>query len=399
DVARHVGDRDAALLTIAQRVRRKGPVTVLIDDVDPIVGLIKHNGKTNDEQPTFSGKVADVNDVSAVNIYDNDVLIGSAPVDAAGNWTFIPDGEHKLGQGAHSFQATSVDVAGNESTKTAGWNFTVDTEAPILVIDSNSSEQLNLIDDVGSKTGPIAKGGVTDDAKPAFQGKVPLVGDIVAINVYDNGELIGSAVVNANGTWSFTPSTDLVGGLHNFQAATVDGAGNESARTESWGFTVDTLPPTELPQGDDALQLIDDVGAKTGLIAKGDVTDDAKPQFMGKRAPVDAALVNIYDNGALIGSTSVKNGEWNFEPSQPLQAGSHNFQAAAVDAVGNEGEKTADWSFTVKLNAPQAPSLNHVSDNFGLITSTHLQPGSVTDDKTPTVSGTAEPGAVVYLYV
>ncbi|WP_205587997.1 Ig-like domain-containing protein [Pseudomonas aeruginosa] len=371
----------------------------LIDDVDPIVGLIKHNGKTNDEQPTFSGKVADVNDVSAVNIYDNDVLIGSAPVDAAGNWTFIPDGEHKLGQGAHSFQATSVDVAGNESTKTAGWNFTVDTEAPILVIDSNSSEQLNLIDDVGSKTGPIAKGGVTDDAKPAFQGKVPLVGDIVAINVYDNGELIGSAVVNANGTWSFTPSTDLVGGLHNFQAATVDGAGNESARTESWGFTVDTLPPTELPQGDDALQLIDDVGAKTGLIAKGDVTDDAKPQFMGKRAPVDAALVNIYDNGALIGSTSVKNGEWNFEPSQPLQAGSHNFQAAAVDAVGNEGEKTADWSFTVKLNAPQAPSLNHVSDNFGLITSTHLQPGSVTDDKTPTVSGTAEPGAVVYLYV
>src|SRR5690606_40637902 len=109
--------------------------------------------------------------------------------------------------------------------------------------------------------------------------------------------------------------------------------------------------------------------------------------------------VNIYDNGALIGSTSVKNREWNFESSQPLQAGSHNFQAAAVDAVGNEGEKTADWSFTVKLNAPQAPSLNHVSDNFGLITSTHLQPGSVTDDKTPTVSGTAEPGAVVYLYV
>ncbi|WP_248133263.1 Ig-like domain-containing protein [Pseudomonas sp. B329] len=371
----------------------------LIDDVELNVGLIEHSGKTNDEQPTFSGKVDDANDVSSVNIYDNGVLIGSAPVDAAGNWIFTPDGEHKLGQGAHSFQATSVDVAGNESAKTDAWNFTVDTEAPTLVMDSNKPEQLNLIDDVGSKTGPIGKGGVTDDAKPVFQGKLPQVGDIVAINVYDNGELIGSTAVNANGTWSFTPNADLLEGRHNFQAATVDGAGNESARTESWGFTVDTLPPTELPQGEDALQLIDDVGTKTGLIAKGDVTDDAKPQFLGKGAPVDAALINIYDNGVLIGSANVNNGEWNFEPPQPLQAGSHNFQSAAVDAVGNEGEKTADWSFTVKLNAPQAPSLNHVSDNFGLITSTHLQPGSVTDDKTPTVSGTAEPGAVVYLYV
>ncbi|MDF3933331.1 Ig-like domain-containing protein [Pseudomonas citronellolis] len=370
----------------------------LVDDVEAVTGEIAHDGKTNDLRPEFKGQLA-AGDAAYVNVYDNGVLLGTATVGSDGKWSFTPSAD--LSEAAHNFQAEAVDAAGNVGAKTPEWKFTVDTTTPPppQPWDPDQPEQLNLIDDVGSKTGTIAHGGSTDDAQPTFQGKLPEVGDIVAINVYDNGQLIGSAAVNADGTWSFTPGTDLVDGPHDFQAASVDGAGNESARTDSWGFTVDTLPPTELPQGDDALQLIDDVGAKTGLIAKGDVTDDAKPTFIGKGAPADAVLVNIYDNGVLIGSASVSNGEWSFEPSQPLLAGSHDFQAAAVDAAGNEGEKTADWNFTLKLNAPQAPSLNHVSDDFGPITSTHLQPGAVTDDKTPTVSGTAEPGTVVHLYV
>ncbi|MBB4867628.1 putative RNA-binding protein with TRAM domain [Pseudomonas nitritireducens] len=183
----------------------------------------------------------------------------------------------------------------------------------------------------------------------------------------------------------------------------MDGAGNESAKTDGWDFTVDVQAPTVPvdPQNSDSLQLLDDVGAITGPIAKGGVTDDARPEFKGELADVgDVKSINIYDNSVLIGSAAVDaNGKWSFTPSQPLLSGSHNFQAAAVDGAGNESAKTDGWDFSLKLSAPQAPSLNHVSDDFGLITSGHLQPGAVTDDKTPTVSGTAEPGTVVHLYV
>lgn len=373
----------------------------LLDDIDPVVGEIPREGHTNDTRPEFAGTLRP-GEAVRVNVYDNTQLIGTATVAADGHWSFIPDTD--LSEGWHAFEAEAVDAAGNLGAKTPLWGFTVDTSAPVAPPSPEpgapgQSEWLDLLDDVGTITGTIGHGTVTDDARPTFQGKLPQLGDVVAVHVYDNGKLIGRAEVDAQGAWSFTPDSDLADGEHDFQAASVDAAGNESAKTQGWPFSVLTTPPTTLPQEVETLQLIDDVGAKTGLIARGDVTDDAKPQFMGSGASAEVVQVNIYDNGVLIGSAPVKDGVWTFEPTQPLQAGSHNFQAAPVDIAGNEGAKTAAWDFSLKLNAPQAPSLGHVSDDHGPITSAHLQPGAVIDDRTPTVSGTAEAGTTVYLYV
>ncbi|MDI6529051.1 Ig-like domain-containing protein [Pseudomonas otitidis] len=372
----------------------------LLDDVDPVVGEIPREGHTNDARPEFAGTLRP-GEAVRVNVYDNTQLIGTATVTADGHWSFTPDTD--LSEGWHAFEAEAVDAAGNLGAKTPLWGFTVDTSAPVAPPSPEpgvpgQSEWLDLLDDVGTITGTIGHGAITDDARPTFQGKLPEVGDVVAVLIYDKGQLIGRAEVNAQGAWSFTPDSDLADGEHDFQAASVDAAGNESAKTQSWPFSVLTTPPASLPQEVETLQLIDDVGAKIGLIARGDVTDDSKPQFMGSGASDEVVQVNIYDNGVLIGSAPVKDGSWSFEPDQPLLAGSHNFQAAPVDIAGNEGAKTSGWGFSLKLNAPQAPSLGHVIDDYGPITSAHLQPGAVIDDRTPTVSGTAEAGTTVYLY-
>ncbi|SDH82091.1 Ig-like domain-containing protein [Pseudomonas panipatensis] len=388
------------VITITVDTTPPGPMSSLhlIDNVAPQTGEIAHDGKTNDLSPTFEGQLA-AGDAAYVNVYDNGKLIGSTVVNANGTWSFTPSSD--LSEGSHDFQAQAVDAAGNVGAKTADWNFSVDTTPPIepKPWDPTKPEQLNLIDDVGTITGTIAHGGVTDDNQPQFKGTLDSVGDVVKVNVYDNGTLLGSASVNADGTWSFTPSTPLAEGAHNFQAVTVDGAGNESAKTADWNFTVDTTPPGVLPQGPNSLNLIDDVGAITGPIAHGGLTDDSKPEFKGTGAPADAVLVNIYDNGTLIGSATVSNGAWTFTPDTPLQGKDHNFQAAAVDAAGNEGAKTDDWNFSLLVNPPAAPALKQVSDDFGPITSDNLQPGQHTDDRTPTISGTAEANTVVTVFV
>ncbi|MGM5528963.1 Ig-like domain-containing protein [Mixta calida] len=376
----------------------------LTDDVGPVTGPILDGGVTDDTRPTFSGKATD--DIDHVNIYDNGELIGSAPVDENGNWSFTP--ETDLAEGDHSLSASAVDKAGNEGPQTggadAGWDFTVDTSAPDNTTSGIVDGSLSLTDDVGPVTGPIPDGGNIDDARPTFSGKA--TSDIDHVNIYDNGELIGSAPVDKDGNWSFTPETDLAAGDHAFTVAAVDKAGNEGAQIsgtndESWDFTLDVTAPDNSTSGivDGSLSLTDDVGPVTGPITDGGITDDARPTFSGK-ATDDIDRVNIYDKGTLIGSAPVdENGNWSFTPETDLAEGDHSLSAAAVDKAGNEGAPVSgtddgSWDFTVDTSAPDNNTSGIVSgslsltDDVGPVTGP-ITDGGITDDARPTFSGKA----------
>ncbi|ATA55791.1 hypothetical protein CKY39_23075 [Variovorax boronicumulans] len=82
------------------------------------------------------------------------------------------------------------------------------------------------LDDAGDIQNPIAPGGVTDDRQPGFHGR-GTPGDTIVIR--DNGNEIGTTEVADDGTWTFTPSTDLLQGLHAITVAALDTNGNESA--------------------------------------------------------------------------------------------------------------------------------------------------------------------------
>ncbi len=267
---------------------------------------------------------------------------------------------------------------------------------------------------MGAVTGPIPDGGVTDDARPTFSGKA--TGDIDHVNIYDNGELIGSAPVDEHGNWRFTPETDLAAGDHAFTAAAVDKAGNEGPQTggadDRWDFIVDITAPDAEAFENGSVTLTDNVGPVQGNINDGDTTDDAQPTYAG-RITADALAegvtsVNIYDHGELIGNVPVdqETGTWSFTPGKSLASGDHSLTVAAVDAAGNVGPQvsgTADeaWDFTLLTSAPAQPSIENISDDFtqGEDADTgYLQKGQVTNDATLTVNGTAGPGMTVQVW-
>ncbi|MCT4703349.1 Ig-like domain-containing protein [Enterobacteriaceae bacterium H20N1] len=392
----------------------------LTDDVGAITGNIPDGGVTDDSRPTFSGQATE--DIDHVNIYDDGKLIGSAEVAEDGRWSFTP--ETDLAEGDHEFTVSAVDKAGNEGPQTSGtsddgWNFTVDTTAPgeNAIVDGS----ITLTDDVGPVTGTIADGSTTDDTQPTYSGVISSEGlaeGVVSVNVYDNGELIGSAVVDqSTGAWSFTPDSDLASGSHGFTVAAVDAAGNEGPQVsgtsdDSWDFTLDNSAPGENAFESGSITLIDDVGPVQGTIDDGSTTDDSQPTYSGiisSEGLADGVVsVNVYDNGELIGSAAVdqSTGTWSFTPGNPLASGNHTFTVAAVDAAGNEGPQVsgtddAGWDFNLLTSAPAQPSIENVSDDY-----THgenadtgfLQKGQATNDSTPTINGSAGPDMKVQIW-
>ncbi|MEW5558966.1 Ig-like domain-containing protein, partial [Enterobacter asburiae] len=314
----------------------KGAVT-LTDDVGPVTGPIADGATTDDARPTYSGQATA--DIDHVNIYDNGKLIGSAPVEKNGTWSFTPATD--LANGSHEFTVSAVDKAGNEGLQTSGtndgsWSFTVDTSVPDNVTSGIVKGSEELTDDVGPVTGPIADGDTTDDARPTWTGQA--TPDIDHVNIYDNGELIGSAPVDEDGKWSFTPETDLADGNHELTVSAVDKAGNEGPQVsgtedDGWSFTVDTSVPDNVTSGvvNGSVTLTDDVAPVTGTIADGSTTNDLRPTYAGQ-ATADIDHVNVYDNGVLIGSVPVdEDGRWSFTPAADLAEGSaHEFTVAAV---------------------------------------------------------------------
>ncbi|MBG4584675.1 BapA prefix-like domain-containing protein, partial [Pseudomonas aeruginosa] len=161
-----------------------------------------------------------------------------------------------------------------------------------------------------------------------------------------NGNPIGQTSADANGNWSFTPSTPLPDGTV-VNVVARDAAGNSSPPAS---VTVDAVAP--------ATPTVDPSNGTT-------LSGTAEP----------GATVTLTDgNGNPIGQvTADGSGNWTFTPSTPLSNGTV-VNATATDPSGNASSPA---SVTVDAVAPATPVVN---------------PSNGT-----TLSGTAEPGATVTL--
>ncbi|MBD8252851.1 hemagglutinin, partial [Pantoea agglomerans] len=434
------------------------------DDAGSITGAVLNGGLTDDSTPELQGTAAAG---AVVTISDQSgAVLGSSTANSSGVWTFAVA---ELADGEHVFTASVTNAAGNSSE--AKFTLTVDTIAPVLPTITG------MIDDVGTVQGTsTTSGGVTDDPSPTFTGKAEK-GSLVTL--YDGDSVLGSVRADAQGNWSYTPTTNMVDGDHSIKAVSTDAAGNISAPGAEWPFKLDTstaapeitnntedelagnaepgavivitdpvsdsvtstvadadghwsiqpnpagvdakdvvveatdeagnsnsvvidgpgdsTPPDNQTSGlvIDSITLTDDVGAITGEIASGSVTDDARPTLSGD-ATADIDHVNIYDNGELVGSAAVDaDGKWSWTPEQDMADGtSHDLTVAAVDAAGNEGPQAdGDWSFTVDTSVPDNQTSGLVADSITLTDDVgpvqgKIEDGSVTDDARPTYSGT-----------
>ncbi|BEV07812.1 retention module-containing protein [Methylophilus sp. DW102] len=362
-------------------VDTKAPVAPTIDDVQDDVGskqgTVVNTGVTDDTTPTISGKGEAG---SQITVYDGNTVLGTTTVKADGTWSFTPT--TTLVDGLHTFTAKSTDKAGNESPTSNSYAVTIDTQAP------NKPTIDSVFDDVGAVTGNVSNGGFTDDAKPTISGK----GEPGStITVYDGKNAIGTTVVKADGTWSLEPSSPLLNGTRELTAVSTDAAGNNSVPSDKYVINVDT----NAPQDPSIVRIDDDFGAKQGPIQKNSTTDDTTPTVVGTAGA--NLKINVYDNGVLIGTTtSDAKGDWVFTPTKPLSEGNHNITATAVSAAGVESGKTGGFPFVVDTTPP-AVNVNQITDDVAPKVGA-INTGDTTDDNTPTVSGTGEPGATITVY-
>ncbi|EIM18928.1 biofilm associated protein A [Pseudomonas chlororaphis O6] len=351
-------------------------ITAVKDDVGSIQGNLQKNAVTDDSKPTIEG-TAEAG--ATVSIYSNGTLLGTTVADAAGQWSFTPETE--LANGLHNLTATATNLAGNVSPATGVYPITVDTVAP------EADNGAKLYDDVGQIQGVIKSGDTTDDNLPTLKGQSEPNATVV---IYDNGQKIGEAKTDAEGNWSFTPSTPLVDGAHNFVTEVIDQAGNVGEKSAGTAFTVDTRA-VEIS----ITKAVDDAGSKTGNLAKGDVTDDATPTLSGKATA--GGIVKIYDGATLLGQTTADaQGNWSFTPAA-LADGLHNLTATVTTEAKGESEHTSIFDLTVDTTAPNKPGIDDAQDDVGAIQGS-IGNGKHTDDTTPTLSGKGEPGSTVNIY-
>ncbi len=239
--------------------------------------------------------------------------IGQTSADANGNWSFTPGSQLPDGTVVN---VVARDAAGNSSPATS---ITVDGVAPSapVVEPSNGSELSGTAEPGSSVT-------LTDG----------------------NGNPIGQTTADANGNWSFTPSTPLPDGTV-VNVVARDAAGNSSPPAS---VTVDAVAP--------ATPTVDPSNGTT-------LSGTAEP----------GATVTLTDgNGNPIGQvTADGSGNWSFTPGTPLANGTV-VNATATDPSGNTSSPA---SVTVDSVAPAAPVVN---------------PSNGAE-----ISGTAEPGATVTL--
>lgn len=274
---------------------------------------------------------------ASISIDIDGTVLGTAVVDAEGNWTFQVS--TPLTDGAHTLTVTATDAAGNTATDTS--EFTVDTVMPALEL-----------------TAP-GDGTTTNDPTPTVTGTSE-PGALIA--VYVDGVLLGTTTTNADGSWSLPVTTALTEGVHTVLATTTDAGGNTS--TDQHDFEVDLTAP--------AVDLI----APEGRIA------EATPTVTGTAEP--GVLVQVFIDGDLVGSvTAAADGTWSLATTAVLADGEHTARAVVMDAVGNSATDTTvfvvDTQTTVSIVRP-------------------VDEGTVGGPR-PTYTGTGEPGAAVTLSV
>ena len=195
--------------------------------------------------------------------------------------------------------------------------------------------------------------------------------------LFDNGEKIGVATVGSDGKWSFDTGR-LSDGDHRFTAKAEFGHLTGKVSKPFKG-NVDTKAPNKPGAPDLA------ANSDTGRSSTDNLTGDRTPTLTGTAEA--GAIIAIKNGSAVLGTTIADGtGKWIFTAAA-LTDGAHSLRAVATDKAGNISEASAPLVVTVDATEPAAPSkpdLAAASDT-GSSSSDHL-----TNDRTPTLTGTAE---------
>jgi len=254
---------------------------------------------------------------------------------------------------------------------------------------SNSPVVITAIsDNIGTIQGTIANGGSTNDTTPTLTGTIATaLAAGSTIRVYRNDVDAGNATVIGS-TWSYTPATALTSGTHRFKAAIFTSAGVAGPFSDSRSIVLDTTAPLQTVT---IASVSDNTDPIQGLVAAGGRTNDSTPTLFGTlSAPLgEGESLKLYNGtvdlvDAIVDNTALT---WSATPSLTSD-GTFTITARVVDAAGNQGRASASRSLICDTTAPlQTVAISAISDNAGTITGL-IADGGVTNDTTPTLTGT-----------
>ncbi|CAH0240591.1 hypothetical protein SRABI118_02704 [Massilia sp. Bi118] len=332
-------------------------------------GVSDSDDITGSTMPTFTGTAESG---ATVRLYDGATEIGSA-VATGGAWTITST---TLGAGSHIVSAVASDAAGNVGTPSTGLTVQVITDAPATTVAG-----IAISNDSG-----VPADYLTNAASQTVSGTLSAVlaaGERVQVSADGGANWITASASVGDDHWS--ASLTLLDGAHDLQARVVNAVDNGGpAAVQS--YTLDTAAPA-LTITSDASQL------KIGQSATITFTFSEDPGASFSAADVSVSGGTL---GPIAGSGLTRSAT--FTPSADTDGGVAAITVAGAsyaDKAGNAGTAGLAPSLhfdTLAPAAPPAPVLDAGSDK-GFSSSDAL-----TNDTTPTFTGTAENGATVRLY-
>ncbi|KAF5272491.1 hypothetical protein FQR65_LT17367 [Abscondita terminalis] len=330
------------------RTLLEGEYTYQVRVVDAAGNIATDSGRsstdfiTNDQSITVNGVVGTLATDEQVQISVDGINWVNLIV-TGGTWSYqdprvlSPDGDY-------IYQVRIVDVAGNIGA----------TDSQVIQIDTTAPTQNAFInsyfDLVDPNTGLMGDNTNTNDTTPTLIGSI--TAGVQAGGLFLRFISIELAYMDSHRTLS--SSVIPLGRI-----------GNAGSMSPAFTLTVDTTAPTTTVMID---SYTDNIGIYQGDNNTNTTTDDTTPLL----------------NGTL---------RWSFQlPS--LSNGSYTYYAVVVDAAGNHGTNSANFTLTIDTLAPtQTTTIDSFTDDLGTNTGDYPS-GTHTDDTAPRLNGTISGGAL-----
>jgi glycosidase len=206
-----------------------------------------------------------------------------------------------LSDGSHSFTVRAIDAAGNTDPTPAAYTWTIDTVAPITVIDSAPPALSN--------SGNASFSFHATKSGSSFQCK-----------------LDGGAFTSCTSPQSYTGLSD---GSHSFAVRAIDPAGNTDPSPATYTWTIDTAAP---------ITVIDS--------APPALSNSSSASFSFSSGESDSGFECKLDSGAFAACASPLS-------FNGLSDGSHSFTVRSIDPAGNSDPSPAAYTWTIDTAAPE----------------------------------------------
>lgn len=194
----------------------EGTVTVSYDigapslTIDPL--------STNDNTPELTGTIDD-DDATITVTVDGQELTANNGMD--GGWTLADDELTALTDGIYDVVVTATDLAGNIGTDTSTGGLIIDTQAPVVTVNTLTTNVLS----------------------PELSGDIDDTNASISVAINSNSY---NATNNGNGTWTLAEgaiSPDLTDAIYEVGVVAMDAVGNLGMDQTNDELTVDTTSP------------------------------------------------------------------------------------------------------------------------------------------------------------